>query len=349
MAASCDVPERPNKVMRFDFFSDAGLGAALEQARWAEEIGYSGFWTGEAAHDPFLPLAAATGATTRVTLGTGIAVAFARSPMTIAYQAWDLAHASRGRFVLGLGPQVRAHVTRRFSMPWGEPVARMREMIAALRAIFHAWQGGEALDFRGRYYTHTLMAPYFAPAALQEPEIPILLAAVGPRMQELAAEVGHGVLLHPFNNLVYLRERVEPALVRGAAAGGRSREDLIVGANVFLITGTHEEDVAGLETQARRQIAFYGSTPHYRDVLAVIGYGDLQPELHRLAREGRWSDMTTLIEDDLLDHFAVRGTLREVARQVRGRYRGHVDRIASYYPIPATDDELAAFVEEVQT
>nr|WP_204332395.1 TIGR03617 family F420-dependent LLM class oxidoreductase [Geodermatophilus sabuli] len=312
---------------------DAGLPADLDDVpafvQDLEQRGYTGVWTSETAHDPFLPLLVAGRSTSRLQVGTAIAVAFARSPMTVATTAHDLQRHTRGRFVLGLGTQVRAHVERRFSMPWSAPAPRMREYVAALRAIWAAWQESAPLRFRGEHYRHTLMTPVFAPDPHEWGAPPVHLAAVGPAMTRLAGEVGDGLLAHSFTTVRYLRERTLPALGEGLAAGGRTREQVSVSLPGFVVTGGTEPERAESAAAARSSIAFYGSTPAYRPVLELHGWGALADELHALStgrREDRWTVMRDLVDDEVLSTFAVVADPADVVREVRARFTGLVDR-----------------------
>jgi probable F420-dependent oxidoreductase len=325
-----------------------GIDDVPATARDLEARGYAGVWSSEAAHDPFLPLLAAGQATTRLQVGTAIAVAFARSPMTLAMTAHDLQRYTRGRFLLGLGSQVRAHVERRFSMPWSAPVERMREYVAALRAIWAAWQDGTRLRFEGEHYRHTLMTPMFAPPAHEWGAPPVHLAAVGPGMTRLAGEIADGLLAHGFTTARYLRERTLPALEEGLAAAGRRRADVSVSLPGFVVTGSTEEERAAAAAAVRATIAFYGSTPAYRPVLELHSWGALADELHALSvgrREDKWTAMRDLVDDEVLDAFAVVAEPHEVGGRVRERYAGLVDRFSVYASYPAPPglwDPLAA-------
>ncbi|MBV9484517.1 MAG: TIGR03617 family F420-dependent LLM class oxidoreductase [Frankiaceae bacterium] len=309
---------------------DTHLGSietAADDAQHAEELGYDGAFTGEVSSDPFLPLAVAAGTTERMTIGTSIAVAFARSPMTLAYTAHDLQRASGGRFILGLGSQVKPHIVRRFAMPWHQPAAQMRELIHAMRAIWASWQTGEPLAFEGEYYQHTLMPPMFTPTRHQYGDPPIYLAGVGDAMTRVAGEVADGFLCHAFTTARWIEERTLPALAAGCASSGRGRSDLVVKATVFLATGTDEE-IATAVAAIRAQLAFYASTPSYRPVLELHGWGDLGPELTTLSKAGRWAELVDLIDDDVVDAFAVIASPADVVEQVRTRYAGVVDRVS---------------------
>jgi probable F420-dependent oxidoreductase len=325
---------------------DATLTADLDDvpvlARGLEERGYGGVWTSETDHDPFLPLLLAGVATTRLQVGTAIAVAFARSPMTVAATAHDLQRHTRGRFVLGLGTQVRAHVERRFSMPWSAPVPRMREYVAALRAIWAAWQEGTRLAFRGEHYRHTLMTPVFSPESHEWGAPPVYLAAVGPGMTRLAGEVADGLFAHAFTTARYLRERTLPALEEGLAAAGRSRDEVTVCLPGFVVTGATEEERTAAADAVRARIAFYASTPAYRPVLELHGWEGLADELHALSvgrREDRWTAMRDLVDDEVLGTFAVVAGPADVGGEVRARFEGLVDR----FSVPAEPARLGAW------
>jgi probable F420-dependent oxidoreductase len=318
-----------------------GIDDVPATARDLEARGYAGLWSSEADHDPFLPLVAAGLATERLQVGTAIAVAFARSPMTVAMTAHDLQRYTRGRFLLGLGSQVRAHVERRFSMPWSPPVARMREYVAALRAIWSAWQEGTRLRFDGEHYRHTLMTPMFAPAAHEWGAPPVYLAAVGPAMTRLAGEIADGLLLHGFTTARYLRERTLPALEEGLAAAGRGRDQVTVSLPGFVVTGRTDEQRAAAAAAVRATVAFYGSTPAYRPVLELHGWAALADELHTLSvsrREDKWTAMRDLVDDDVLDAFAVVAEPEDVGPRVRQRFDGLVDRFGVYASYPAPLD-----------
>ena len=325
---------------------DGGIGVQLataaDEARDAESAGYDGIMTAETAHDPFFPLLLAAGATERVDLMTSIAVAFARNPMTLANVGYDLQAYSEGRFILGLGSQVKAHIEKRFSMPWSHPAPRMREMILAIRAIWESWNTGSKLEFRGDFYTHTLMTPFFIPGPNPHGNARIFLAAVGDLMAEVAGEVADGILIHGFTTERYLREVTMPAVERGLAKAGKSRADFEVSYPGFVVTGTNEEELAKAAAGTRQQIAFYGSTPAYRPVLALHGWGDLQPELNQLSKQGEWVQMGKLIDDDILNTFAVVCEPEDISARVLQRYGDVVDRISFYAPYKSDPDRWTA-------
>ncbi len=315
---------------------DGGIGfdpnGIAETARAAEAAGYDGVWSAETSHDPFIPLAIAAEATERLELGTAIAVAFARNPMQLAVLANDLQALSQGRFILGLGSQIKPHITKRYSMPWSHPAPRMKELIEAIRAIWSSWETGGPLEFRGEFYTHTLMTPFFNPGPNPHGNPRIVLAAVGEHMTEVAGEAADGLLVHGFTTERYLREVSLPALERGAAKAGKTRADLTVSSPGFVVTGADEDEIAAASTAVRAQIAFYGSTPAYRGVLELHGWNELQPELNTLSKRGEWKKMGELIDDDILDAFAVVAPLVDVPRRVLERFGDVVDRFSFYAP-----------------
>ena len=334
--------------MLLDAQLDHGLIGAAEAARAAEQVGFAGVWAAEVIADPALAIAAATTTTSRVMLGTNVVLAFTRNPMSVAMQAWELQRASSGRFVLGLATQVKPHITRRFSMPWDAPVARLREFVGALRHIFESFQGEHPMDFPGRFYRHTLLHPMFNPGPIEHPSIPIGLGGVGPQLTALAGELGDHYLLHAFTNVAYQDRVTLPALERGLAASGRTRADIWVFGYLLLVTGDTEDEQARAAARIRSQIAFYASSPMYREVLDAIGCADLQHDLEVVVKQGRWDQLPALIDDEVLDHFALRGTLEELPALIRARYGGYYDRAVPYLPLGATDpDRLAQFCAAV--
>ena len=297
------------------------IGSSAAWAVSAERTGFDGLVVTETNNDPFLPLALAASATRRLAVGTGIALAFPRSPMEVAYTAWNLQELSGGRFTLGLGTQIRAHVERRFGVPWTRPAARMREYVLALRAIWSAWETGEPLHFEGEFTSHTLMPPAFRPRAQPHGAPPVWLAAVRERMIEVVGEVADGLLVHPLQSPRYLAEVVRPALARGAARAGRDPSEVAVSVAQLIATTPAELEAV------RTRVAFYGSTPGYRHVLALHGLDDLFGELHGLSRTGGWDRMSALVDDDVLTTFVAYGeSPDDVARELRdrgGRRRPH--------------------------
>ncbi len=318
---------------------DGNLGFDLtnvpENARAAEAAGYSGAWTAETAHDPFLPLLLAAEHTDELELGTSIAVAFARNPMTTAHTAWDLQAFSGGRFVLGLGSQIKPHITKRFSMEWSKPAARMREFVLAMRAIWDSWLTGERLQFRGEFYTHTLTTPFFIPDRRQlegfgPPKV--FLAGVGELMTEAAGEVCDGFICHGFTTEKYLREVTLPALQRGRAKAGKTMEGFEIVGPSFVVTGNDEDELRQAADSTRQQISFYGSTPAYKGVLDAHGWGDLQVKLNNMSKLGEWEQMGELIDDEILNTFAVVGEPEEIAPELSKRYGDVIQRISFYAP-----------------
>ena len=331
--------------MKFDWTVEGGIGSVDAESRAVESEGYDGLWVGETNRDPFVALTRAADATDRVTLGSAIAVAFARSPMNLAYMARDLQEISGGRFVLGLGTQVKPHIERRFSMPWSHPTARMREMVLAIRAIWASWQEGTRLSFKGEFYSHTLMTPFFAPPPLEFPVPAVYLAGVGEQMTEMAGEVADGFLFHAFTTTKYLREVTVPALVRGRERSGGSMDDFVLCGPALAVIGTEETGLAKGVAAARDRIAFYASTPAYRPVLDAHGWGDLQTELAGLAQQGRWEEMGSVIDDEVLDAFAVVGTPEKVAKELTRRYGEVADRLTCYSPLPSDPAAWREFLD----
>ena len=312
-----------------------------EQARKLEEQGYSVGMSAELANDPLLPLAMAAQTTETLELYTGITVAFARSPMPLAASAHDINVLSKGRLALGLGSQIRPHITKRFSMPWTSPAPQMREYIQALRAIWNCWYNGEKLDFRGDVYTHTLMTPMFTPTDLTYGAPRVVLAAVGPGMTEVAGEVADGMIAHGFTTEKYLREVTLPSIEAGLAKSGRSSDDFELSIPAFVVTGRDEREFADVRRATCKQIAFYGSTPAYRGVLEAEGCGELQTELNQMSKQGLWDEMGERIEDDLLEKIAIVGLPHEIAPRLHERF-GDVIDLASAKPMGARDGGLQA-------
>jgi probable F420-dependent oxidoreductase len=314
---------------------DSALPGAIREigeiAPSLESEGYDGLWATETKHDPFLQALQAANSTSRISIGTSIAVAFARSPMTVANSAFDLAEYSRGRFVLGIGSQVKSHIERRFSMPWSNPAARMREFVLALRAIWACWLDRSPLNFEGVFYRHTLMTPFFSPGPHEFGPPPVYLAAVGDRMTEAAGEVCDGLLLHAFTTRMYLEKVTVPALRRGRDRVGRSDlEGFAISGMCMVCPGRNALELKASIKSTKKQIAFYASTPAYRGVLDVHGWGDLQPELTRLSKAGRWDDMGDAIDDEILHAVALVGEPAEVGAGLRERWGDLIDRTTLY-------------------
>lgn len=331
---------------------DGGIGsdlaAAAAAAQSQEAFGFDGLWAAETNHDPFLALTLAVEHTQRIQIGTGIAVAFARSPMTLATTAYNLNAFAEGRFLLGLGSQIKAHITRRFSMPWSHPAPRMKEFICAMQAIWASWEDGTKLDFRGDFYEHTLMTPFFNPGANEFGAPKVFLAAVGEHMTRVASEVADGLLCHGFTTESYLREVTLPAIYTGLDVSGRARTEIELSLPAFIVTGTTEEELTAAAKGVREQIAFYGSTPAYRSVLEHHGWGDLQTELNALSKDGRWADMGERIDDEMLATFAVVAEPDQVADQLLGRFGDVVDRLSFYLPYKASPGLLTTAIERIR-
>lgn len=311
-----------------------------EHAKTMEAQGYDSVGTAEMNHDPFMPLLLAAEHTERMHLHTGIAVAFARSPMVLANLGHDLNAYSKGRFTMGLGSQIRPHITKRFSMPWGAPAPQMRELIQAMRAIWANWYDGEPLRFEGEYYNHTLMTPAFTPENKEYGAPRVILAAVGPIMTEVAGEVADGLIIHPFSNEKYIREVTLPAVERGLAKSGRSRDDFEISYTPFIVSGKDEETMQKVRQEVKGRVSFYGSTPAYKNVLAVHGWGDLQGELNRMSKEGKWAEMAELVTDDMLNVFGVMEEPGNVVSVIKERYGDIVDRTSGGFTFVDTEQRV---------
>ena len=315
------------------------LGSIPSYARKVQAMGFDCLWSSETQHDPFLPLAVAATVTSEIKLGTAIAVAFPRSPMVLAHIAWDLQKASAGRFILGLGTQVKGHNERRFSVKFESPGPKIREIVQALRSIWDTWQNGTKLDFKGQFYRFDLMTPFFNPGPIEHPKIPVYVAGVNQYMCRIAGEVCDGLHVHPFNSPKYLREYVQPAVNDGLRASGRKREDLTYVTSTFVVVGDTEQELAQNRQAVKQQIAFYASTRTYEPVLAAHGWQDLTPALHRKSIEGDWTGMANVITDEMVDTFAVTGTYETIGRKIQERYGGLLDRTSLYQPYqPGLDD-----------
>jgi probable F420-dependent oxidoreductase len=308
-------------------------------ARAADELGFDGLWTFETAHEAFLPLVLAAEHSQRLTLGTSIAVAFARSPAILAHISWDLARFSKGRFILGLGTQVKGHNERRFGVKWEKPVQKMRETILAVRAFWECWQNGTRLDFRGDFYKLTLMTPFFNPGPHDYPRIPIYIAGVNQRMCQLAGELCEGFHVHPLNSSRYVKEVILPNIQMGLAASGRQREGLQLSSAIFVIPADDTQRAKQHETEIRQQIAFYASTPPYRPVFDLHGWGDVADQLRALAARGKWNDMAALITEEMLETFATRATWEELPSRVVQKYAGLLNRVSYYLPFSPKQDQ----------
>ncbi len=316
------------------------LRASGDQARKLERLGYDGVVAPEVKNDPFLPLAAAAITTERVSLGTSVAIAFPRSPMITALMSWDIQRASNGRFILGLGPQVKGHNVRRYSSFWsGHPQKQMREYIEAVKAIWNTWQTGEPLDYRGEYYTHTLMTPEFSPGPVAGGPPKIMISAVGPFMARLAGELCDGVRMHGFCTAKYIQEVIWPELQNGARKAGRDPSTLEVSGGGFTVTGATQSEVEQGREQARTRVSFYGSTRTYHGVFEAHGWTDLGPRLHEMSLKGQWDRMPAEVPDDVLDQFVVAGTHDEIVDRIKERFGGVCTRVSLAMPLRTPDDE----------
>ncbi len=332
--------------MKIDVMLANSVVDAAQRASALERTGVDGVFTFENAHDTFFPLVAAAPVCS-LDLMTNVAIAFPRSPIHLAHAAYDLQLLSGGRFRLGLGSQVRAHVEKRYGATWGKPVAHMREYVLAIKAVLQHWQDGQPLDFRGDYTTHTLMTPVFDPGPNPFGIPKILVGALGPRMNQMAAEVADGVLVMPFNSARHMRERTRPAIDAGLASAGRQRHDIELTAEVIVGVGRTTDELEAA-TRIRTLIAFYASTPAYKPVLDVEGWGDLQPELNALSKRGKWLEMTGLIDDDVLNTLAVHGTPAQCATEIVRRFPD-CDRVCAYFPgYDAPDDLIGEFVDAMK-
>ena len=309
-------------------------------AKAAEDAGFDAIWTAEAGNDGFLPLALIAEHTKRIKMGPSVAIAFPRSPMAMAYTAWDLAGVSEGRFILGLGTQVKGHNERRFSVKWEAPVPRLREYVLSLRAIFKCWaEGGTRLKFEGKYYNFSLMTPFFTPPKHDYPDIPIWIAGVNEYILRLAGELCDGLHAHPFNSPKYLREFVLPHVEQGLKKAGRSRKDFQIGTTAFVIVGRNQDEIERAKAGVRQQIAFYASTRTYKVVLDMHGWGEVSARLNQKAAQGDWGGMAKEITDEMLDTYAVVGTYDDIADKVMRRYDGLLDRVGFYIPYRAGLDD----------
>jgi probable F420-dependent oxidoreductase len=326
--------------MKFDaslLVQDLSQVAAL--ARFAEKANFDGLWTFETAHDPFLPLVLAAEHSRRLSLGTSIAIAFARSPAVLAYVGWDLARFSKGRFIMGLGTQVKGHNERRFGVKWEKPVEKMREVILAMRAIWDCWQNQTPLDFRGEFFKLNLMTPFFSPAPHEYHRIPIFIAGVNRRMCQLAGELCDGFHAHPLHTVRYLKEMVVPNLQTGLSKEGRRREAFELSSSTFVIPTDDPKQALAYELEVCRQISFYASTPTYRPVFEIEGWAQVADKLNRMAARGQWNEMPALITDEMLDAFVLRGSWAELPKKVLQKYSGLLDRVSYYFPIALGKDE----------
>ena len=312
-----------------------------ETAHYLEELGFGALWTLETQHNPFFPLILSAEHTRTMKLGTSIAVAFPRSPMVMAHIAWDLQEFSNGRFILGLGTQVRGHIERRFSIPWESPGPRLREIILALRAIWDCWQNGSPLKFQGKFYSFTLMTPFFNPGPIRHPEIPIFIGGLNRYMCTLAGELCQGIHIHPLHTVKFIREAIVPRIKEGAEKAGRDYHEVSLSTAAFVATGNDRESVEKAKEKIRSQIAFYSSTRNYFPVLEMHGWGETARALQKKSLAGDWQGMAREISDEMLDEFAIIGTYAELAAKIHKKYDGVIDRLSLYdcVPTPAEEEE----------
>jgi probable F420-dependent oxidoreductase len=319
--------------------STRDLSEVPAEAKKAEELGFDAIWSMEAGNDGLLPLALAAEHTKRIKMGPAVAIAFPRSPMSMAYSAWDLAALSRGRFVLGLGTQVKGHIERRYGVKWEPPVPKLREYILALKAIFKSWsEGGQKLSFAGKYYNLSLMTPFFAPKPHNHP-IPIYIAGLNEHILRLAGGLCDGLHAHPFTSAKYLREFLIPRVEEGLKKSGRSRKDFTIATTAFVIVGRNHDEIERAKAGVRQQISFYASTRTYKIVLDMHGWGDVAFRLNQLAANGDWASMPKLITDEMLDVYAVSGTYDNIADKMKERFDGLLDRVAFYLPYKSGFDD----------
>jgi probable F420-dependent oxidoreductase len=317
----------------------ASLHDAAAAAQAAEDMGFDALWSAETCHDPFLPLVLAAEHTTRIQLGTSIAVAFPRSPMVLAQIGWDLQEQSHGRFLLGLGTQVKGHNQRRFGVKWEQPGPKLREMIQMIHAIWDCWQDGTRPNFQGKFYNFTLMTPFFNPGPLPYPRPPIYIAGVNEYMCRLAGELCDGFHIHPLHSIKYLDTAVMPNIRKGLEKAGRRRGDIALSSTVFVITGENAAEIEAAKGPVRQQISFYASTPAYVGVLETHGWGDVARRLTDLSKRGEWAAMGKEITDEMLEAYAISGTYDEIAEKVKKKYEGYLDRVSFYFPFSAGDKE----------
>ncbi len=310
-----------------------------ETARYLEELGFDTLWTLETQHNPFFPLILSAEHTRTIRLGTSIAVAFPRSPMVLAHIAWDLQEFSGGRLILGLGTQVRGHIERRFSVPWDSPGPRLREIILALRAIWDCWQNKSPLKFQGKFYSFTLMTPFFDPGPIRHPDIPIFVGGLNPYMCRLVGELCQGMHIHPLHTVRFIREAIVPKIKEGADKAGRDYREVSLSTAAFVATGKDTEAVNRAKEKIRGQIAFYSSTRNYFPVLEMHGWGETARALQKKSIAGDWEGMPREITDEMLDEFAIIGTYAELADEIKKKYEGVVDRLTLYECLPERGQE----------
>ena len=313
-------------------FADYSINDISKLSLIAEEVGFNCIWTSETKHNPFLPLSIASQNTSKIKLGTAISVALARSPMVLAYTSWDLSQLSNGRFFLGLGTQVGAHVKRRFGMPWNSPVAQLKEIISCIRHIWNCWQTQSPLDFNGKYYKLNLMTPFFNPGPIEYPDIPIYIAGVNEALCKTAGKLCDGFHVHPLHTEQYIQDLITPNIKLGCESTNRNIKDVSLSGSVFVITGPDSDSMTKTKEFVRSQIAFYSSTPTYSKVLEMHGWGEIANQLNKLSSSGNFRDMPKLITDEILENIAIIGEPHEIAPLALKKYSGLLDRINFYLP-----------------
>ncbi len=336
--------------MKVDAILPVDLTQTAEAAERIEALGYDGAVTPETGHDPFLPHVLAAEHTSRIGLGTAVAIAFPRSPMAVAQMAWDLQKLSNGRFHVGLGTQVKGHVVRRYGMDWHPPGPRMREYVLMMRAVWDSWQNGTRPEFEGKYYRYTLSSPFFNPGPIEHPNIPVHISAINPYNCRLVGELCDGIKLHGFNTMKYLTDVILPNIEAGARKAGRDIKEIEICGLGFVITGKNEEEVEKAKGPVRQQLSFYASTRTYKPVLDVHGWGDANQELFAMSVEGKWQEMAARITDDMLDEFAAIGTYDEIIPKIKERSAGLIDRVNFQIPVrnPADEERLKSMIKQLQ-
>ncbi|MEH6605006.1 MAG: TIGR03617 family F420-dependent LLM class oxidoreductase [Pseudomonadales bacterium] len=334
--------------MKIDGPFYATVDNATTEATRMKDIGYDGVYTLEGNTDPFFPLVLASQAEPELDISTAIAVGFPRNPLHLAYQAWDLQKLSRGKFYLGLGSQVKAHIERRFGIPFSPPAPRMKELIQATKAFFDCFQNGSELNFQGKYYQHSLMTPMFNAGPNPYGIPPILLGAVGPRMTRVAGEVADGLIVHPFHTMPFLQETQMPVITSALAESGRSREDFLLSISAICITGNTEEEYLAAKNTVKGLLGFYGSTPAYRPPMEAVGLADLQPTLNRLSKAGKWEEMGNMVSDEFVEAFAVCGPPETIAQQLWDKYGSMANRLSIYAPYQTTPDVWPGIIAQLK-
>ena len=322
---------------------------AAEEARRLAGDGFDGVYTLEGNNDPFFPLLLASEHAPQLDIATGIAVAFPRNPSHLAYQAWDLHKFSKGKFLLGLGSQIKTHIENRFGCEFSRPAARMREHILAINAFFDCWQDGTRLDFQGEFTRHTLMTPMFNAGENPYGKPPVLLGALGPKMTEVAGEVADGIIMHPFNNQTFIEQHALPAVRKGLAKSHKSESDFIISVGAMIATGENEENMRAAKDSIKGLLGFYASTPAYIPPMDAIGYADLQPEANRLTKEGKWEQLADLIDDTFFEAFCIYDEPANIGARVAQKYGSMPDRLSLYTPYATSTGFWKPIIEQIRT